>query len=165
MAYSHDSVNLVKWAQEDYKSEKQKGKKLRHGTPNNRRSRSRGHGGGNRHGGGGNGMPNRAQVFDSNGPDVRIRGTAYQIQEKYMALAKDAASSGDQVLAESYLQHAEHYQRIINTWAEQMASIQGEQPQPAAQPPQVTQKSEDLGLPSSILGPKREVASPELADA
>lgn len=65
--------------------------------------------------------PNQNQknrVFDSNGPDVRIRGTAYQITEKYAALAKDAATSGDRVLAESYLQHAEHYQRLINSWAE-----------------------------------------------
>lgn len=115
-------------------------------------------------------MPNRAQVFDSNGPDVRIRGTAYQIQEKYMALAKDAASVGDQVLAESYLQHAEHYQRIINTWAEQMAAVQSEQPhhQPQPQQPQAQQQrpsGEDLGLPTSILGPKRETPATELADA
>lgn len=57
------------------------------------------------------------QVFDSNGPDVRIRGTAYQVHEKYMALAKDAGSAGDRILAENYLQHAEHYQRLINSWA------------------------------------------------
>jgi len=68
----------------------------------------------------GSNVPPRMQVFDSNGPDVRIRGTAWQVHEKYLALAKDAASSGDQVMAESYLQHAEHYQRIINTFAEQM---------------------------------------------
>lgn len=57
------------------------------------------------------------QVFDSNGPDVRIRGTAHQVHEKYMALAKDAGSAGDRILAENYLQHAEHYQRLINSWA------------------------------------------------
>ncbi|MES2729419.1 MAG: DUF4167 domain-containing protein [Pseudomonadota bacterium] len=65
---------------------------------------------------------NKNRVFDSNGPDVRIRGTAYQITEKYAALAKDAAASGDRVLSESYLQHAEHYQRIINVIAESEAA-------------------------------------------
>ncbi len=62
----------------------------------------------------GNSRPHRNQIFDSNGPDVRVRGTAFQINEKYMALGKDAASSGDLILAENYLQHAEHYQRLIN---------------------------------------------------
>lgn len=147
---------------------------MRHGTPN-RRPRNRGHnGGGHRQGGGGGGAPNRAQVFDSNGPEVRIRGTAYQIQEKYIALAKDAASSGDQVLAESYLQHAEHYQRVINEWGVQAARVEttqptdaydrAQQPQPNVQPA-VPRQGEDLGLPSSILGPKRDTISPELADA
>lgn len=72
-------------------------------------------GGGN--GGGGNGL-SRSHVFDSNGPEVRIRGTAFQVHEKYMALAKDAFSVGDRILAENYLQHAEHYQRIISGWME-----------------------------------------------
>lgn len=79
--------------------------------------------------GGGNRRPNqnhKNRVYDSNGPDVRIRGTAFQITEKYMALAKDAASSGDRVLAESYLQHAEHYQRVINTWMEAEAASAAE---------------------------------------
>ena len=147
---------------------------MRHGTPN-RRPRNRGHnGGGHRQGGNGGGAPNRAQVFDSNGPEVRIRGTAYQIQEKYIALAKDAASSGDQVLAESYLQHAEHYQRVINEWGVQSPRVdaaqptdaydRAQQPQPDIQP-SAAPRNEDLGLPSSILGPKRDVANPELADA
>ncbi len=57
--------------------------------------------------------PNRA--LDSNGPDVRIRGTATQIYDKYQALARDASSSGDRVKAESYLQHAEHYFRVIRS--------------------------------------------------
>lgn len=55
--------------------------------------------------------PNRA--LDSNGPDVRIRGTAQQIYDKYQALARDASSSGDRVKAENYLQHAEHYFRVL----------------------------------------------------
>jgi hypothetical protein len=51
--------------------------------------------------------------YDSSGPDVKVRGTAQSIAEKYMTLARDATSSGDRVMAENYLQHAEHYNRII----------------------------------------------------
>jgi hypothetical protein len=51
--------------------------------------------------------------YESNGPDVKIRGSAQQIAEKYASLARDAQSSGDRVMAENYLQHAEHYNRII----------------------------------------------------
>jgi hypothetical protein len=54
-----------------------------------------------------------ARNFESSGPDVKIRGTAAQIAEKYMTLARDASSAGDIVMAENYLQHAEHYNRII----------------------------------------------------
>ncbi len=54
-----------------------------------------------------------ARSYESNGPDVKIRGTAAHIAEKYMSLARDSLSSGDLVAAESYLQHAEHYSRII----------------------------------------------------
>ena len=51
--------------------------------------------------------------YDSNGPDVRVRGTASQVYDKYQALARDAMSAGDRVVAENYLQHAEHYYRIV----------------------------------------------------
>jgi hypothetical protein len=51
--------------------------------------------------------------YESNGPDVKIRGSAQQVAEKYATLARDAQSSGDRVMAENYLQHAEHYNRII----------------------------------------------------
>ncbi len=57
--------------------------------------------------------------FESTGPDVKIRGTPAHIAEKYMTLARDASSSGDPVLAENYLQHAEHYNRIIMAFREQ----------------------------------------------
>lgn len=52
--------------------------------------------------------------YESNGPDVKIRGTAQHIAEKYLQLARDAQSSGDLVMAESLLQHAEHYFRLIS---------------------------------------------------
>jgi hypothetical protein len=68
------------------------------------------------------------RALDSNGPDVRIRGTANQIYEKYLALARDAASSGDRVKAENYLQHAEHYFRLIRAMQPQQQPGEG-QPQ------------------------------------
>lgn len=79
--------------------------------PNSRRSRGRG--GNNNNQGRRQNVPLRHQTFDSNGPDVRIRGNAFQIYEKYQALARDAQASGDRIAAENYLQHAEHYYRII----------------------------------------------------
>ena len=51
--------------------------------------------------------------FESNGPDVKVRGTAAHIAEKYGVLARDAQSAGDRVAAESYFQYAEHYNRIV----------------------------------------------------
>lgn len=68
------------------------------------------------------------RTYESNGPDVKIRGTAQQIAEKYATLARDAQSSGDRVMAENYLQHAEHYNRIIAAAQAQMP-IQNVQPQ------------------------------------
>ena len=59
-------------------------------------------------------MPQRTQTFDSNGPNVKIRGNAYQVFERYVALAREAATSGDRIAAENLYQHAEHYFRIMN---------------------------------------------------
>jgi hypothetical protein len=59
-------------------------------------------------------MPVRAQTYDSSGPDIRIRGNAYQVLEKYLALARDATAAGDRIAAENFYQHAEHYFRMIN---------------------------------------------------
>src|SRR5437762_4097060 len=90
----------------------------------NNRQRSRG----GRNGGGGGGghhhhkqhhnpnrPPNRNQIFDSSGPDVRVRGNAHQVFDKYQALAREAASSGDRIMAEAYWQYADHYFRMIQT--------------------------------------------------
>lgn len=80
----------------------------------------------NNNGGGNNNNNNRKgpnplnRNYESNGPDVKIRGSAQQIAEKYAALARDAMSSGDRVMAENYLQHAEHYNRIIAAAQAQM---------------------------------------------
>ncbi|MDX2158063.1 MAG: DUF4167 domain-containing protein [Hyphomicrobiaceae bacterium] len=64
--------------------------------------------------------------FESNGPEVKVRGTPAHIAEKYLQLARDAQSSGDHVLAENYLQHAEHYNRIILAYREQQMQQSGE---------------------------------------
>jgi len=64
--------------------------------------------------------------FESNGPDVKIRGTASHVADKYMTLARDAQASGDPVSAENYLQHAEHYNRIVMA---AQAQFQQSQPQ------------------------------------
>ena len=59
----------------------------------------------------------RNQPLESNGPEGRVRGTAQQILDRYLLLARDAQSSGDSVLAENLFQHAEHYQRIVASFA------------------------------------------------
>jgi hypothetical protein len=60
-----------------------------------------------------------SRMYESNGPDVKIRGTASHVAEKYVQLARDAQSSGDPVAAENYYQHAEHYFRLIVAAQEQ----------------------------------------------
>jgi hypothetical protein len=92
---------------------------MRQGQQNNKRMRGRG---------GNNNNPRKGpnpltRSYESNGPDVKIRGTALHIAEKYVQLARDAQSSGDRVMAENYLQHAEHYYRIV-------AAAQAAMPQP-----------------------------------
>jgi hypothetical protein len=100
----------------------------RGGRPQGRRP----HGGG---GGGGGGMNNSHRNFDSNGPDVKIRGTANTIFERYCQLARDANASGDRIAAENYLQHAEHYYRIMLAQGvtPMQRQQQGSQQQPQAQ--------------------------------
>ncbi|MFQ5954776.1 MAG: DUF4167 domain-containing protein [Kiloniellales bacterium] len=78
-------------------------------------------------------VPNRHHTFDSNGPEVRIRGNAYQVHEKYLGLARDAASSGDRIAAENFFQHAEHYFRILNASTDPRPQDQGQQPAPAVE--------------------------------
>jgi len=72
-----------------------------------------------------------ARSYESNGPDVKVRGTAQHIADRYLQLARDAQSSGDPVTAESYFQYAEHYLRIIAAAQEQMQAQYGYRP-PAA---------------------------------
>ena len=78
---------------------------MKHNT-NSRRGRNRGNG--KRH------APLRSQTFENNGPDGKIRGTAQQVLDRYLALGRDAYSAGDPITAESFYQHAEHYYRLLN---------------------------------------------------
>jgi len=88
---------------------------------NKNRSRGRNNNGGRKHG---NPL---SRNYESNGPDVKVRGNAAHIAEKYLQLARDAQSSGDSVMAENYLQHAEHYFRIISAAQQaQQAQFRGE---------------------------------------
>ena len=66
--------------------------------------------------------PQRNHFFDSNGPNIKIRGSPHQIFERYIALAREAAIGGDRVAAENFYQHAEHYLRVSS------ASREGNQP-------------------------------------
>jgi Domain of unknown function (DUF4167) len=98
-------------------------------------------------------IPNRSQTLDSNGPNVKIRGTAHQIFERYVALAREASTSGDRVAAENLYQHAEHYFRIMN------AANEGHQHRamrPDAPTDVETEMAEEEG--SEMAGPVR--ASP-----
>src|SRR5262245_7904763 len=81
----------------NYMKQRQRGRGRK---PNNNHSGGQGGGGGNR-------------SFESNGPEIKVRGPASHIYEKYVQLARDANSSGDRVLAENFLQHAEHYYRVM----------------------------------------------------
>ena len=81
--------------------------------------RNRGRGGNRR-----SGTPGRNHTFDSNGPDIRIRGNAHQVHEKYLNLAREASTNGEAVLAESYFQHAEHYYRILSAFTDEANSEQ-----------------------------------------
>lgn len=91
---------------------------------NKHRMRGRNRGGSGGGGGGGKGHNPLTRVYESNGPDVKIRGTANHVAEKYIQLARDATASGDPVAAENYYQHAEHYFRLIAAAQEQFRQNQ-----------------------------------------
>ena len=138
--------------------------------PNQQNRRMRGRG--NRKG------PNPlTRSYESNGPDVKIRGSAQQVADKYTTLARDAQASGDRVVAENYLQHAEHYNRIIaaaqsqqqaqreNRENQESQENTGEQEQESAQTPEA-KGSDDLAQDGSgpqpvINGTPAEVALEE----
>ena len=101
---------------------------MRPNQNNKNRQRGRNNNGGRKH------VNPLSRNFESNGPDVKVRGNAAHVAEKYLQLARDAQSSGDPVLAENYLQHAEHYFRIV---AAAQAQTQFRPDQPNQQLPEV----------------------------
>ena len=129
---------------------------------NKQRMRSRNNNtGGNRRG------PNPlTRSYESNGPDVKVRGTAHHIGEKYLQLARDAQTSGDPVMAESYLQHAEHYFRIIATAQLQQQQAQEGYVRPEGEAAADEADDDDLvgGLPDRFASPLERIQSqPALA--
>src|SRR5512146_2789975 len=94
---------------------------------NNKRMRNRNNSSNRNDGRRRGGQNPMTRVFESNGPDIKIRGTASHVAEKYVQLARDARSSGDPVASENYYQHAEHYFRLIAAAQEQFRQSQPQQ--------------------------------------
>src|SRR3982075_1919595 len=97
---------------------------MRNGQNNNKRMRNRNNNNNNNNNNNRRGQNPMTRVFESNGPDIKIRGTASHVAEKYVQLARDARSSGDPVASENYYQHAEHYFRLIAAAQEQFRQSQ-----------------------------------------
>jgi hypothetical protein len=109
---------------------------------NNKRMRNRNNNNNNSNNNNSNrrGQNPMTRVFESNGPDIKIRGTASHVAEKYVQLARDARSSGDPVAAENYYQHAEHYFRLIAAAQEQFRQ---NQPQPRTENEMASEDGDD----------------------
>ena len=129
-----------------------------------RRPQHGGNGGGGGGGGNNGGGFNPNRTYDSSGPEVKIRGSASHVYEKYLQLARDANSAGDRIMAENYLQHAEHYYRIMAAAAAQQAQYQAQQAaqngqgQPHGQPQPGQAQPMQTSAPSFTLseGPAEE---------
>jgi len=135
---------------QDYKGMMRQGQGKRH------RGRNGGGGGGGHQQQQGNRPrpPHRVQVFESNGPTGKIRGNAYQVFERYVAMAREAASAGDRIAAENLYQHAEHYFRIMN------ADGQGQANQMV--PPRPTTSADtDMPQPEPIESEQAQQSQPQ----
>jgi hypothetical protein len=102
------------------------------------------------------------RTYESNGPDVKIRGTAHHVAEKYLQLARDAQSSGDPVMAESYLQHAEHYFRLIASAQLAQAQAQMGYVRAPGEPDMDEMDDDDDmgGLPDRFASPPERLSQP-----
>ncbi len=124
---------------------------MRNGPNNNKRMRSRNNNNNNNNNR--RGQNPMTRVFESNGPDIKIRGTASHVAEKYVQLARDARTSGDPVAAENYYQHAEHYFRLIAAAQEQFRQSQPQQqPRPEGEAAPVQTEDGDDGESYSNFG-------------
>ncbi len=108
-----------------------------------------------------------SRMFESNGPDVKLRGTTSHICKRYQMLARDAQSQGDRVRAENYLQHAEHYYRMALSFQRQGASAggAGAPPPRAAEPPQHEMEQPEAHAANGNFAPEgfKEREQPPLA--
>src|SRR5277367_5058611 len=99
--------------------------------------------------------------YESNGPDVKIRGNAHHVAEKYLQLARDAHTSGDPVAAENYLQHAEHYFRLIAAaQAAQLQAQNGSGRPPGESESDDAEDDDDGGVLDRFASPAERAASP-----
>jgi len=119
---------------------------------NQRRSRGRGNNPNNNNNSGGR-RTSRNQTYESNGPEIKVRGSAQQVLDKYLQLARDCQSGGDRVKAEAYLQFAEHYYRIVNVDQDGNQAKPDRQQSSDRQQPQDRQQSQDR-QPSSDAQPQ-----------
>jgi hypothetical protein len=122
---------------------------MRNGQNNKRMRNRNNNNNSNRNDGNRRGQNPMTRVFESNGPDIKIRGTASHVAEKYVQLARDARSSGDPVAAENYYQHAEHYFRLIAAAQEQFRQ---NQPQPRTDNEMASEDGDDEGESFSHFG-------------
>jgi hypothetical protein len=123
---------------------------MRNGQNNNKRMRNRNNNNNNNNKNNNRrGQNPMTRVFESNGPDIKIRGTASHVAEKYVQLARDARSSGDPVAAENYYQHAEHYFRLIAAAQEQFRQ---NQPQPRTENEMPSEDGDDESESFSNFG-------------
>ena len=131
--------------------------------PNNKRPR------GYRGNGRRPGFHGRGSTFESNGPEGKIRGTAFQVIEKYQALAQDALSAGDRIGAENFFQHAEHYYRVVaaNGWDQRGQRPQNQQPQQQQSQPRVEHEQQPGGEqpPAATAEPKPQAVASDDAPA
>ena len=107
----------------------------------------------------GNGSSSKSTNIDSSGPDVRVRGSAIQVNEKYMALANDASMSGDRIKAESFFQYADHYYRVY------MLANGGIDPRKTPVEENNSTDSNNLSEAETNKGQKEEIESVEKKDS
>ncbi len=124
----------------------------------NPKGRSRGRGSNSK-----KGSPIRTCLFDG-APGVRVRGNAHQLMDKYLALARDASSSGDRVLAENYFQHADHYYRVIGHMSTANSRLSSRQTLQQTTPDSPVQKTDETDATDDLEAGEDGDATPGSAE-
>jgi hypothetical protein len=108
-------------------------------------------------------IPMRIQTFDSAGPDVRIRGNAWQVHERYLNMAREAFQAGDRVAAENFFQYADHYYRMVNGEGRPQQGPNGQPPHQQGQPiPQQGQHPQGPNQQPPIQGQHPQMGQPQM---